>query len=227
MAGFDCIDRDITELHLAQEAQTYVAEIYRKAISNAKGVPYYLNYTTNKYEFVGENVVNILNVPAKNFTPTVMRKLVIEDSSINGENIKNLIKYGEEFRSGLKDTYQVDFKVQLSDGSMKGITDNAIPVKDEQSGKVIGSLGILQDITDRKLAEKEIETLNMQLERKVKNRTKDLENRIAEVEQLNAAMINLSDDLKKTNDNLERKTILLKYTNDELESFAYSVSHDL
>jgi light-regulated signal transduction histidine kinase (bacteriophytochrome) len=47
------------------------------------------------------------------------------------------------------------------------------------------------------------------------------------VEQLNSAMVNLLEDLRISNEGLESKTDELKVVNEELESFSYSVSHDL
>ena len=51
--------------------------------------------------------------------------------------------------------------------------------------------------------------------------------RISEVEKLNAAVVNILEDLRVSNDTLEITASRLKYANKELESFSYSVSHDL
>lgn len=50
---------------------------------------------------------------------------------------------------------------------------------------------------------------------------------MAELEQLNAAMVNLADDLRTTNSDLESTAAQLAEANKELEGFSYSVSHDL
>ena len=38
--------------------------IYRRAIENAKGVPYNLNMLVGKYEFIGSNIEQLVGIPA-------------------------------------------------------------------------------------------------------------------------------------------------------------------
>ena len=93
--------------------------------------------------------------------------------------------------------------------------------------KTIAIVGAFTDITERKQAEEELAKHHENLEGLVQERTVELEKRVAEVEQLNSAMVNLMDDLRVSNKNLEVTTHQLGNTNKELEAFAYSVSHDL
>ncbi len=66
-----------------------------------------------------------------------------------------------------------------------------------------------------------------QLEQRVRERTAELGARMAEVEKLNQAMANLLQDLQAANRKLEATSERLARANQELETFAYSVSHDL
>jgi len=76
------------------------------------------------------------------------------------------------------------------------------------------------DITERVRAEKELKKHREHLEEMVTERT-------AEVEKLNSGMIAMLEDLNTTKQEVEKAAQRLQETNAELETFTYSVSHDL
>lgn len=85
----------------------------------------------------------------------------------------------------------VELRRTRKDGSPIDVSLSTAPVRGN-GGEIVGILGIVADITERKQAEAEIRQLNAELERRVAERTAQLEAK-----------------------------------NKELETFAYSVSHDL
>ena len=88
-------------------------------------------------------------------------------------------------------------------------------------------LAIIRDITERKRTEEELREYRIRLEELVEARTAELDRRVAEVEGLNRAMTNLLNDLQAANRKLAETGQELQRANAELETFTYSVSHDL
>ena len=74
-----------------------------------------------------------------------------------------------------------DYPIRRADGSLRWIAARAYPVRDA-SGKVIHFAGIAEDITDRKLAEDELERYRSHLEELVDARTAALQQALREQE---------------------------------------------
>lgn len=98
--------------------------------------------------------------------------------------------------------------LKTASGETGWLMTDKIPVKDEK-GKVTGLIAFAIDITKRKKAEDA------------------LQERYAEVNNLNKAMINLLEDHEEAKKQLLRNQQQLESINRELESFSYAVSHDL
>jgi len=100
------------------------------------------------------------------------------------------------------------------------------PLRDAD-GNVVAAIEVVREITERRRDEEELRRYRDSLEVLVRERTSSLKDRIKEVELLNRGMMNLLEDLQASYARTKRLAEALDETNRELESFAYSVSHDL
>lgn len=160
-----------TELERYKNAVDGVALV---SITNAKGIITHVNELycqTSKYsreELVGASFM-VLNSACH--TEDFLQQILVTVSS------------GK--------TWKGEVMKMAKDGTPYWVDSNVIPFMDEQ-GQLWQFASICYDVTDRKKAEEKIVMMNAELELRVKQRTKELEQK-----------------------------------NNELESFAYTVSHDL
>jgi len=188
--------RDITEYKSANDAVAHSETIYRRAIENAHGVPYQLRWSDGKYDFMGSGVEELIGISAENWTRESYNELVEEviiTSPSDSDNIKayyeavaqgreeqatdKLTAYYEEVNQGkVEGLYQADVRIRTPNGQVKWISDCSIPIMDERTRRMVGSMGIIQDITERKLAEESLEKARDELEIRVEQRTADLAN---------------------------------------------------
>lgn len=86
---------------------------------------------------------------------------------------------------------------------------------------------VQRELRERQRTEEALQKLNTELEARVAERTAELQQRILDVEHLNRGIANLLSDLQAAQHKMEQNAARLQQANAELESFAYSISHDL
>lgn len=125
--------------------------------------------------------------------------------------------YKRVFEKGVVRDYPLS--IRNISGEVTEVLYNASLYKNE-AGEVQGVFAAARDITQLRRIENELKKAHSELEQRVKERTRELQ--IA-----NEALQSEVSERKEVEKLIELRTKLLEMTNKELESFSYSVSHDL
>lgn len=160
--GAVAVNRDITAEVNAQQALTEMERTYRRAILSAGGVPYQRDYSGPGYAFLGEGIEQLTGYCADELTGPLFTS-----------RLRQVDAYGEQAdltheerirraRTGNGLVWREDYLFERKDGSLVWLADHAVPVLDA-AGKVVGSLGILMDITERRRVEEERRRLQEQM----------------------------------------------------------------
>lgn len=129
--------------------------LYRSAIEAAFAVPYQMNHTTNNYDRIGTGVERLTGYSAKEFKPDIWKSMVVDVillgdlEGILYKDARRLIREHPEKR------WRADFHISTRHGEDRWIADASAYVLNK-NGEVVGSIGILQDITERKQNEQKL-----------------------------------------------------------------------
>jgi len=112
------------------------------------------------------------------------------------------------------------------DGRSIDVSVTISPLLDSR-GRVVGASTIARDISDRKRAEADLRRVNEELERRVLERTADLNSRGQELALSQRALLNIVEDLNLKTAELEEANVKLKELDRLKSMFVASMSHEL
>ncbi|HWX18554.1 MAG TPA: PAS domain S-box protein [Candidatus Binatia bacterium] len=157
----EALQRENTERKQAEETVRRTEELYRRAISGAEAVPYAYDYRTRTYLFMGERIEQLIGYRPEEIAPALWTQIVQESIMLGETAGLDKSEAARRILQGELGNWRCDMRVLTRDRGARWISDASVQTLDE-SGRPVGSIGILQDITERKQAE---EALRAQEER--------------------------------------------------------------
>jgi two-component system cell cycle sensor histidine kinase/response regulator CckA len=160
---FYAIIHDATERRIAEEALRRSEALYRRAIEVIGAVPYYLEYASNTYRFIGEGIYQLSGYSPEEMTPglwesLVQKSIMLDKASGMERDVALRLSY-----EGQLDVWKSDDYIRARDGQMRWVMDAAVEILGEGS-RPRSALGILVDITERKQTEEALRDMNQRLE---------------------------------------------------------------
>lgn len=143
---------DITERRIAEQALRDSQEQLKLITETTGDVLYRLRYDSMKYDYINPAIEKLTEYTAEEineigFSKIVERIELLKETTQSQERLKQTIKSARTSKS--TDEYAADYVIRTKSGKLKWVSDHSFPWKDS-TGNLIGSVGILSDITERK-----------------------------------------------------------------------------
>lgn len=147
--------QDINEQKQAESALRRSESIYRRAIEVAGAVPYHQTFDEQgeiHYDFMGEGIRDITGYGPEEFNDDLWGKLVFERHLLAELEPYELEEAIQQVRTGNIPLWKCEHHIKARDGKLRWVFEAAVDLRDEH-GIAYGSVGMYQDITERKQAE--------------------------------------------------------------------------
>jgi PAS domain S-box-containing protein len=163
---FVAVKTDISEEKKGEDALRKSEAIYRQAIEVAGAVPYRQTYTGEGtsllYDFIGDGIRSITGYGSEEFTEKLWDELILESHMIGVLAKYSFVEAIHKVRTGEVPIWQCEHRIRARDGSIHWVFEAAVELRDKD-GISHGSIGLFQDITERKLADEALENANIEL----------------------------------------------------------------
>ena len=149
---------DITQRKRAERELQESELRYRNIITQADGVAYQLDWVKQTYIFIDEGIERLTGYTSHEITPEIFESLIEEKIQYTHTSRDTAITSEASHRIG-GDTailYRADYCLRTKDGRTVWAADSSVQLRGFDR-KLVGTLGMLQDITDRKRMERKLQ----------------------------------------------------------------------
>jgi PAS domain S-box-containing protein len=154
---------DITARKLAEAEIERSHQLYRRAITAAHAIPYQKDFQSDTYLFMGEEIQDLTGYAPTELRADIWKQIVLETVHLGEAAGLTSEEANRRLLIGQLKGWHADHRIRTRSGQIRWISDCAIPLHGP-TGQYTGSIGIIQDITERKRAEIVLQETNRRLE---------------------------------------------------------------
>lgn len=216
------IVQDVTERKVAEIALKQSEERLRLALEGANEGFWEWHVQTDDF-ILDPVILKMLDYDISEIDPSFdsfKKLLALEDRDY-------VMDYFYRFINSDEKNFTIEFRLQTKEGNNKWFVSNGRIAERDDINHTVMVYGVLRDISFQKNSEEQIKIYSQQLEKMVKERTRELEQKTQRLEESQQAMTFLLEDVNESRQSLESVNQELEVVNKELQNFAYIVSHDL
>ncbi|MCF7917377.1 MAG: cache domain-containing protein [Candidatus Omnitrophica bacterium] len=204
---------------------------FKKMADNLKEATFSKDYVDDIIENMNDALLVIdKQGKIKTFNNAACKLLKANESEILNHSIDDFFNREEgNIDSNIKDLFSkgkylsaVEIALKNKEGDNIPVSINGAPFRSYQ-GDITHGVLVARDVSEHKKLVAELSQARKNLEDKVKRLEKSDKAMLLMVEDLNA----VSKDLRKANNQLDKKIVEVERSNKELDDFTYVVSHDL
>lgn len=138
-------------------------ERFRFMAETTGDVLYRLRYSSMKYDYLSPSILKLTGYSAEEIDALGFSNLVMSVEAPGEEKLSMELIAGNR-QAGKTGEFLADYRIRTKSGDLKWLGDHSFPWLDK-SGNLVGSVGILTDITKRKRAETALREINQELQR--------------------------------------------------------------
>lgn len=181
----DKLALELAERMRAEKALHESRQLLDSIVANSPGAIYRCaNDSEWTMEFLSAAITRITGYPAGDFLNNCVRSY----ASIIHPGDRRSVRDAVEAALQRKKRYEVDYRLAAADGALHWVHEQGRGVF-SPDGQLLCLDGVIFDITAHRQAEDEIRKLNEELEQRVQERTVELKEKNAELEQMNKIFV--------------------------------------
>lgn len=200
-----------------------LADHFIKLIEYDEGVPFHIMFSNKagdgQYVMIGEGIEKLTGLKPSSFTDLTFRGMIEEIVPLSDNLPADMAALRDKLINCEIDDYRIEIRIRTANGETKWIKETSIALKDEETGKITGAMGILHDVSTKKRVMSSLGELSVNDTENERLKTTFLQNISHEVRTPLNAIVGFSTLLCEPEDSYYRKKEFLSLINNSTDHF--------